>query len=104
MAKSFKILKDKMSPESRARAQSIARDMLSEIALQDLRKSLHLTQEQIATVLDMKQAAISRLESQDDMYISTLNSYVTALGGKLKLVAAFPDREVVIDQFTSQKE
>lgn len=104
MAKSFKLLKEKMSPESRARAQSAAREMLSEIALQDLRKSLHLTQEQIAAVLDMKQATISRLESQDDMYISTLNSYITALGGRLKLVAAFPDKEVVIDQFGSQKE
>lgn len=104
MAKSFKLLKEKMSPEARARAQNAAREMLGEIALQDLRKSLHLTQEQIAAVLDMKQATISRLESQDDMYISTLNSYITALGGRLKLIAAFPDKEVVIDQFGSQKE
>jgi DNA-binding transcriptional regulator YiaG len=67
MAKSFKILKEKMSPESLARAQNKARGLLGEIALQDLRKSLHLTQEQIAAILDMKQATISRLESQDDM-------------------------------------
>ncbi len=104
MAKSFKLLKEKMSPESLARAQNKARDLLGEIALQDLRKSLHLTQEQIAAILDMKQATISRLESQDDMYISTLNSYITALGGRLKLIASFPDKEVVIDQFNSQGE
>ncbi len=104
MAKSFKLLKEKMSPESLARAQNKARDLLGEIALQDLRKSLHLTQEQIAAILDMKQATISRLESQDDMYISTLNSYVTALGGRLKLIASFPDKEVIIDQFNSQDE
>jgi transcriptional regulator with XRE-family HTH domain len=72
--------------------------------LQDLRKSLHLTQEQIAAILDMKQATISRLKSQDDMYISTLNSYVTALGGRLKLIASFPDKEVVIEQFDSQDD
>ena len=78
--------------------------MLGELALQDLRKSLHLTQDQVALVLKIKQATVSRLESQDDMYISTLNSYIMALGGRLKLVAAFPDKEVVIDQFVTSKE
>ena len=44
-----------------------------------------VTQEQIARILEMKQASISKLEGQSDMYISTLSRYVTALGGHLKL-------------------
>jgi transcriptional regulator with XRE-family HTH domain len=104
MAKSFKLLKDKMSLESRGRADLRTRGMLTELALQDLRKSLNLTQEQIAQALNMKQAAVSRLESQDDMYISTLSRFVAALGGHLKLVAAFPDKEVIIEQFSDYSE
>ena len=104
MAKPFKNLKDKMSPESRARAEAKAHEVLTELALQDLRKSLNLTQEEIAKALEMRQASVSRLEGQDDMYISTLNRFVIALGGHLKLIAAFPDKEVVINQFDSQTE
>ena len=104
MAKSFKTLREKMSPERRARSAARAQVMLAEIALQDLRKSLNLTQEEIAKVLETKQATISRLEAQDDMYISTLNRFVIALGGKLKLVASFKDKEIVINQFDFQKD
>jgi hypothetical protein len=33
------------------------------------------------------------------MYISTLRSYISAMGGDLQIRAVFPDGEVVIDQF-----
>jgi hypothetical protein len=44
-------------------------------------------------------AAISKMERQNDIYVSTLRRFVSALGGELKLVASFPDKEVVISQF-----
>jgi hypothetical protein len=47
----------------------------------------------------MNQAAISKTERQNDIYVSTLRRFVSALGGKLKLVASFPYKEVVISQF-----
>ncbi len=99
MAKSFNILREKMSPERRAKNEARAREMLAEIALQELRQSLNLTQEQVAEIMQLNQAAVSKMERQSDMYISTLQKLVAALGGKLKLVASFPDREVVIGQF-----
>ena len=99
MAKSIKILREKMSPGRRKKNQTEARKLIAEIALQELRQSLNLTQEEIARALDMKQASISKLENQEDMYISTLSRFITALGGRLKLVASFPNKEVVIDQF-----
>ncbi len=99
MAKSFNILRAKMSPERRARMARRTQEMLQEMALQDLRQALDLTQTQVAELLQMKQAAVSKMEHQSDMYISTLQKFVTALGGNLQLVARFPDREVVLNQF-----
>jgi hypothetical protein len=99
MAKSFNILRAKMSPERRARNVRKAQEMLEEMALQDLRQALDLTQTQVAELMQMNQAAVSKMEHQGDMYISTLQRFVTALGGDLQLVARFPDREVVLNQF-----
>jgi hypothetical protein len=47
------------------------------------------------------QDTISRLEKRSDMLLSTLRRYVEAMGGKLELVAQFPDRPpMVIDHLT----
>ena len=99
MAKSFQTLRDKMSPERQARVKERTNEMLIEIALQDLRKSLDLTQEQVAEAMQMNQAAVSKMEHQSDIYVSTLRKFIEALGGHVKIVASFPDREVVINQF-----
>ena len=41
---------------------------------------------------------ISRLEKRSDMLLSTLRHYVEGMGGRLELVAQFPDRPpMVID-------
>lgn len=99
MAKSFNTLREKMSPERRAKNEARTQQAIAEIALQELRQSLNLTQEQVGEMLEMNQAAVSRMERQSDMYISTLQKLVAALGGKLKIVASFPDKDVVINQF-----
>lgn len=47
----------------------------------------------------MDQGDISRLESRenfDDCLVSTLQRYLSALGGQLELVAAFGDKKIVI--------
>jgi transcriptional regulator with XRE-family HTH domain len=88
-----------MLPERRLRNQQRTQAMVEEIALQELRQALNLTQEQVANILNMNQAAVSKMEHQSDMYISTLQKLVSAMGGHLKLVASFPEREVVLNQF-----
>jgi len=45
------------------------------------------------------QSALSKIEHQNDIQISTLSRYIKALGGTLTIVARFPDKEVVISQF-----
>lgn len=42
------------------------------------------------------QDSVSRLEKRADLLLSTLRSYLKAMGGELKLVAEFPDRPAVI--------
>lgn len=99
MAKSFKELKDKMSPERREDIDNQAQTILLGIALQELRQARHLTQQELAALLNVNQAALSKMENQSDMRVSTLRKLLAAMGGKMKIVAEFPEGEVVIDQF-----
>jgi transcriptional regulator with XRE-family HTH domain len=76
--------------EARA-SQLIAQEM----SLRELRQAHELTQEQVAEILKVGQDGVSRLEKRGDLLISTLRSYVEALGGQLSLVAEFPNREPI---------
>lgn len=51
------------------------------IDLAVLRRLAGLTQTELAAELGVGQAQISKVERQDDMLISTLASYLAALGG-----------------------
>jgi len=91
-----------MSPESQARAAARAEAMLLEMQLQELRKARSITQIEVARSMSVEQAAISRLERREDMYVSTLRDYIRALGGELKLVASFPDADIQVHPFEAQ--
>jgi len=67
-----------------------------EMTLRDLRKAHELTQERMAEALHISQDGVSRIEKRSDFLLSTLSSYVEAMGGKLRLVAEFPDRKPVM--------
>lgn len=99
MARKFGELRAKMSTEAQARAAARAEAMLLEMQLRELRKSRHVTQVEVARAMSVEQAAVSKLERRDDMYVSTLREYVKALGGELKLVASFPDAEILVHPF-----
>lgn len=103
MAKSFRQLLQKLPQERRERIEARAQGLLMEMALQELRQQRGLTQQQLADRLEMQQAAVSKMESQADIHLSTLRRIVAAMGGRLKLVATFPDAEVVINQFDAGK-
>ncbi len=96
MAKSFKQLREKMSPEAQARSKAKTKQLLAELPLQELRHALELTQQQLATQLDMNQATLSKMEKRTDMLLSTLRRYLNAMGADLELVAKFPGGEEVI--------
>jgi len=99
MAKSFKNLRAKMTPAALALSETRARDLRREIQLAELRGALGISQEELADLLNKKQAAISRLERRSDMHVSTLRAFIKALGGKLEIIASFPDASYHIKQF-----
>lgn len=96
MAKKWSDLKAQMAPERQARIDAHTEALRLEMDLAELRKTRDLTQSDVAQVLEKEQAAISKIEGREDMFLSTLREYVRALGGELKLIASFPDAEIQI--------
>ena len=94
-----KTLKNKLNALSENRQNSIATRaselIAEEMTLRDLRLALQKTQQELGVSLHMKQDGISRLENRTDMLLSTLNKYIHAMGGTLKLIAEFPGRPSV---------
>ena len=87
---------------SRLRKAKIAAQtekLKSEMALNELREAFSLTQGELASKLNVKQPAISRLEKRSDMYISHLREVIEAMGGELEITARFNDNEVKITNF-----
>ncbi len=99
MAKSFTILKNKLSDTSKTSIQERVKAALEEMPLAELRQARKFTQQQIAQALNIKQASVSKMESQTDMYISTIRKYIEAMGGELKIVAKFPEGNVKVGTF-----
>jgi hypothetical protein len=60
--------------------------------LRELRVIAGKAQADIAEALRIKQPSVSKVENQDDMYLSTLRAYVEAIGGKLELIVRLPER------------
>jgi DNA-binding XRE family transcriptional regulator len=66
-----------------------------ELTLRALREALGQTQAKVAKDLGVGQDTVSRYEKRADMLLSTLQQYVKAMGGKLSLIAEFPNRPPV---------
>lgn len=95
--KNFKDLRaglvDRVGEDAVAAAEQAERDRyeLEQLALGDVRRARAMTQTQLAKALGVSQAQVSRIENQADLFLSTLASYIEAMGGELELVATFPD-------------
>jgi transcriptional regulator with XRE-family HTH domain len=96
-------LDDYMAGLPKKRQQAIkkraAELIAEEVTLRQVREARERSQEEVAKKLHIKQAAVSKLERRADMYLSTLRNYIEAMGGKLEIIARFPDRAVRITQF-----
>lgn len=98
MARKFEELKAKMPPEARARLEAKTKQLLQEMALDELRAARELTQEHLARILGVNQSSISKIEKRTDMYLSTLRGFIQAMGGELEIRAVFPDGTVRIGE------
>ena len=84
---------DKLPPDRRREVEQRAKVLIAEeMSLRDLRGARQKTQARVAQELGINQENVSRIEKRTDLLLSTLSSYVEAMGGRLHLVAEFPDR------------
>lgn len=90
-------IRKQLNPARRKKiAARTAALIAEEKTLQELRQAHKLTQKRMAAVLGIGQDSVSRLEQRSDLLISTLRGYVEAMGGRLSLVAEFPNQDPVI--------
>ena len=75
------------------------RELVAEMPLHELRRAREMTQRDLARRLNVNQPAVSKLEQRTDVYVSSLRSYIEAVGGRLRIVAEFPEGEVAITNF-----
>ncbi len=86
-----------LSPARRKKIKARAAQLVGgEMSLREVRHAQRLTQERVAEALGIGQDQVSRLEQRSDFLISTLRSYIEAMGGSLSLLAEFPHRKPVI--------
>ena len=96
MTISLKTVMDNLPPEQRAKVEQRAAELIAEeMTLQDLRKAREFNQIRMGELLNMRQENVSRLERRADLLVSTLQSYIAAMGGELSLVVEFKDRPPV---------
>ena len=93
----LKQIMDSLPEDERARVNKRAQELITEeMTRRDLRLARQKTQSHMAKELGINQENVSRIEKRADLLISTLGGYVEAMGGRLRLVAEFPDRPPVV--------
>ncbi len=65
----------------------------AEMRVGELRKARQITQVALAEMLGIEQASVSQQEHRDDHTVSTLRSYIEAIGGRLRISAVFEDED-----------
>lgn len=86
-----------LPPSRRKKIEKRAAQLVAEeMTMRELRKARHITQTKLARTLGVKQEQISRLEKRTDLHISTLRRSIEAMGGKLSIIAEFPDKPLVV--------
>lgn len=78
----------------RGRVEVVKRAMRLQVALAELREARGLSQTAVAGQLGTSRPNVSRIESEVDVRLSTLERYVEALGGRLEIHAVFDDEAV----------
>lgn len=97
MARNVNDIIKKLSAAQRRKVEARAAQLIAEeMTLREVRKARKLTQQKIGRSLRIGQEGVSKIEKRSDLLISTLRSYVEAIGGQLSLVAEFPDRRPVV--------
>ena len=95
----FTNLDDYMAALPSDRQQTIndkAKVLSQSIELAKLRKAKQLKQSELANLMGVSQANISKVESGKDIQLSTLQQYINALGGEVSITAKMPSGDVIL--------
>ena len=84
----------RLTPERIKAISQLAQNEILEMNLKQLRQETGLTQQQMADAIGVAQSQLSRIEHRQDHIISTLRTYIQALGGELEIVAVLGDKRV----------
>jgi DNA-binding XRE family transcriptional regulator len=87
----------KLTPERRAELDREVRIEALQMTLRELRALAGKTQDEVARAAEMTQGEISRLERREDLLLSSLRTYVEALGGHLGVVAVLGNKRVTVE-------
>ena len=93
MARSWRTVRGQR-PLNEDQVAAYRRLMDVELQLAEARRRRGVSQALIAEALEVSQPNVSRIEQQDDVYLSTLARYVAALGGHLEVLAVFPEETI----------
>ena len=97
MTRSLNEIIAELPPERQADIEARYKVLKQEVeGLREIRQITGKAQEDIAAALKIKQPSVSKIEKQADMYLSTLRSYVEAIGGKLELSVKLPGRPAIL--------
>jgi transcriptional regulator with XRE-family HTH domain len=99
MAHKWRDIRRKLGPEDEEYIRKSVKDVARVMTLYQLREARRLTQVSLARILEVNQGSVSKLEKRTDMYVSTLRSFIQAMGGQLQIKAVFAEGEVEIEQF-----
>ena len=100
----FNDLTKDFTPPRRARIDARKAQLRAAMPLHELRQARVMTQKAIGEALNVNQPAVAKLERRADMYVSNLRAYIEAMGGKLNIVAEFPQGDVMITNFSDADE
>ena len=85
------LLKNNFSSQERAEIRRKSKERITSIKLQQVRKSHHVTQKELATTMGLSQSALSELERRPNITLSAMQRYIEALGGHLEIKAVFQE-------------
>lgn len=83
-----------ITPADREAIDEFKRTMEFQVRLHELRERRGATQAAVAEQLGTSRPNVARIESEDDVRVTTLDRYVRALGGRLEVRAVFDDESV----------
>ncbi len=98
MARNWREIEARMSPEQLARIKARAREGTEQMVLSELRRRAGWSPAAIAAELGIDAATYVELQGADDMPLGTLQQLVRSLGGELDVVVRLPDRTVSLSQ------